>query len=48
MLGSLEFIVELAVFTLHDDRFTAERPNARSVFQERRSEAVSACAPSPG
>jgi hypothetical protein len=46
MLGPLDFILNWRPvdFTV----FTTEQPNARSVFQQRRDQAVSACAASPG
>jgi hypothetical protein len=48
MLGPLEFILNWRLADSYYGRFTAEQPNARSVFQQRRDDAVSACAASPG
>jgi len=48
MLGPLEFILNWRPAGFAFGRFATERPNARSVFQQRRDEAVSACAASPG
>ncbi|HEV7835715.1 MAG TPA: hypothetical protein VGP09_20385, partial [Caballeronia sp.] len=42
--GSLRIHPELAACRLQVGRFATEQPNARSVFQQRRDEAVSACA----